>query len=129
MAKRRHTSAHSDASADHGQGGRDEHGRMFKYRNRTIELLDEPGHIHVKIDGEHLHAARIAPGSYHSHLLMYQDFATLESLARALVDTQGSLWLPAGHPVGHPLVEPKPAPRAAKQTASKRARTATRKSR
>lgn len=129
MAKRKRTSAHPGATSTHQHGEQDEHGRTFKYRNRTIELLDEPGHVHVKIDGEHLHAARVGPGAYHSHTLMYQEFPTLESLARALVETQGTLWLPAGHPVGHPFVESKAAPRAAKQTPAKRARTAKRTAR
>jgi hypothetical protein len=113
MVKRKQASPHSEGSPGHGP----EHGRTFRYRNRTVELADEPGHVHVKIDGEHLHAARIAPGSYHSHILMYQDFPSLESLARALIDTQGALWLPAGQPVGHVLAPPPkpPAERAAKK--------------
>jgi hypothetical protein len=105
------------APARSGGSTRHEHGKTFKYRNHTIELLDEPGHVHVKIDGEHLHAARIGPGSYHSHILMYQDFPTLENLAMALVDTEGTLWLPAGHPVGHPLA---PAPKGRAATTKKK---------
>jgi hypothetical protein len=100
MVRRKPASSRTEGSTGHP------HGNTFKYRNRTIELLDEPDHVHLKIDGEHLHAARIGPGSYHSHILMYQDYPTLESLARALVDNEGTLWLPAGHPVGHPLAAP-----------------------
>ena len=126
MAKRKQVSTRAEVSPRHSE----EHGKTFKYRNRTIELADEPGHVHVKIDGEHLHAARIDPGSYHSHILMYQDFPTLESLARALVDTEGTLWLPSGHRTGHPLM-PSPksrtTPKARKTAAKKKTAKSTSK--
>jgi hypothetical protein len=116
-------------SSRSGSSARREHGKTFRYRDRTVELVDEPGHVHVKIDGEHLHAARVEPGSYHSHILMYQDFPTLESLARALVESEGTLWLPAGHPVGHALAPPRKrrGARTAKKKAVKTPRKAQRR--
>jgi hypothetical protein len=76
--------------------------RQMTYKGRRVKIRETDAGCEIRIEGVPVHVARLAPGSYHSHVLMYQDFPTPESLAEALVDTEGTLWmLPKPGEQGH----------------------------
>lgn len=89
-------------SKDGGQTGRTP-GRQISYKSRGITIVDDDAGAEVRIDGVHVDVTRLAAGRYYSHTLPFQEYTTAEELAKALVDTEGTLWRLAktssgGHP-------------------------------
>ena len=77
--------------------------REMNYKGRRVTIREGDARCEILIDDVPMHVARLAPDSYHSHILMFRDFPTAESLAQALVDTEGTLWLlPKPGDPGHP---------------------------
>jgi hypothetical protein len=44
------------------------------------------GEVHVKIDHEDLHVIRMEDGTYGTHLLPFQNYGSIEQLAKDVID-------------------------------------------
>lgn len=83
---------HGDHDHDHGDHDHGDH-----------DHGDHGGHgeaIHIEIDGKTIIAHQLDTVRYHTHELPYQDFATLDELAQAVV-RQIKFGTHRGHPHGH----------------------------
>jgi hypothetical protein len=87
----------------HGKGPDPAARREMTYKGRRATIHEGAADCRIEIDGVPVPVARLGPGSYHSHTLMYQAYPTAESLAQALIETEGTLWLlPKPGDPGHP---------------------------
>jgi hypothetical protein len=67
--------------------------RETLHRNRRIAIREADAGIEMHIDGVPVEVTRVAPGRYYSLILPFKEYPTAETLAKALVDTEGKLWL------------------------------------
>lgn len=69
--------------------------QSFSYQKRKVEIHETEDTCEVVIDGEHMHVEKLGPGRYHSHVIMFQDYDSLEALVKDVIDKEGELWFSA----------------------------------
>ena len=63
----------------------------FRYKNRDVEITPQGDAAHIMIDNKKMvHAMRVAPGQYSTHLLPFNDYRTLRKLSEDLIDGEES---------------------------------------
>jgi len=83
------------------QNGEDDRSDRWKhskgeltYKERQISYLEEEGEVRLSIDGVEVGpVSRVGEEEYHIHLFPFRAYPSLEALGRALVDTEGELWV------------------------------------
>ncbi|MGA7670775.1 MAG: hypothetical protein WBW04_10170 [Nitrolancea sp.] len=61
--------------------------RRAQYRDREILMRESEEGIELRVDGVDIPVARVeSTGRYHSYVLTYQEFDSLEELARTAID-------------------------------------------
>ena len=64
------------------------------YKERQISYKEQRGNIQLRIAGAPIRGiARLDDGQYHTQFFPFRSFPTIEVLAKALVDTEGQLWV------------------------------------
>ena len=75
--------------------------KEMTYKNHRVTLREDEDDCDLRIDGVPIKIARLAPESYHSHIFTHQEFSSAEELAKALIDTEGTLWALPGEDEPH----------------------------
>ena len=75
----------------------------MEINGHTIAIRESGRDCQIDIDGVPVDVVRGADGGYHTSVFPFQDFPTAEAAARALAETEGTLWRipPQGDPT-HP---------------------------
>jgi hypothetical protein len=69
--------------------------KSFSYRKHQIDIQETEKSCRVVVDGEPLHIEKIEPGRYHSHVIMFRDYDSLDELVKDVIDKEGELWFSA----------------------------------
>jgi hypothetical protein len=68
--------------------------RKMVYKDRQISYREGRDSIQLQIAGVPIRGvARLGDGQYHTQFFPFRSFPTIEVLAKALVDTEGQLWV------------------------------------
>ena len=65
----------------------------FVHKGRKIAYRITEQGADLTIDGIPIMSPTRIDGQYHTHMFMYRSFPTVEALAKALVETEGKIWV------------------------------------
>jgi hypothetical protein len=68
--------------------------KEMNHAGKAISIRDDATHFELRIDGIPIPmVSRLAPNEYATMFFPQQDFPTAEAMAKALVETEGKLWV------------------------------------
>jgi hypothetical protein len=70
------------------------HFKEMRHAGKLIAIRDDPHHFELRIDGIQIPmVSRLGPHEYATMTLPHQNFTTAEAMAKALAETEGTLWV------------------------------------